>query len=466
MTHATPNILDHLPELIRQSVEEAVIATQAPIPMIVATALSAAATATQHLFDVEIKPGFVRPLSLYFLTVAEPGERKSAVERLYYQPFHELQRTFIERVKQSQSEQEVKLALWDLKKRNLEGEYKRAIRKGHPTEELDEKYKQHISEKPAVEPIRKLIYEDATIQALIAGLANNGRSAALVNDEFGQFINGPMASHLPQINSLWDGSVTQTDRKTEGSSTLTDPRLTILFQTQPSVLEQFLKKRWNEVRGNGWMARFLITLSHSTQGQRFETGRNTSPIALEKFNEKVCTLVNRTGEQHVLRFSPDAQLVWQGWANAFELNIQPGGCYANAPDFASKAAEQVARMAGVLHAFTEDDNLEISQATVNAAATIINAYGQQYVQLVNQRTTARDIEQDAMDLDLWIRSQLIRRGLQCMDVPTLLQYGPNRLRTKNKLDLVLDCLQMTGRIRVFLQGRKRYIYPVHVAYFQ
>lgn len=466
MTHATPNILDHLPELIRQSVGEAVIATQAPIPMIVATALSAAATATQHLFDVEIKPGFVRPLNLYFLTVAEPGERKSTVERLYYQPFHDLQHTFNERVKQSKSEQEVKLALWDLKKRNLEAEHKRATRKGLPTEELDEKYKQHISEKPTVEPIRKLIYEDATIQALTAGLANNGRSAALVNDEFGQFINGPMASHLPQINSLWDGSVTLTDRKTEGSSTLTDPRLTILFQTQPSVLEQFLSKRWDEVRGNGWMARFLITLSYSTQGGRFENVSNISTVALVKFKERVHALINRTSEQQVLRFSPDAQLAWQGWANAFELNIQPGGCYANAPDFASKATEQVARMAGVLHAFTEDDNLEISQATINAAATIIDAYGQQYVQLINQRATARDIEQDAIDLDLWIRSQLIRRGWQCMDVPTLLQYGPNRLRSKNKLNLVLDYLQMTGRIRVFLQGRKRYIYPAHVAYFQ
>lgn len=464
MTHAPTNILDLLPELIRQSVVEVAIATQAPIPMIVAAALAAAATSTQHRFDVEIKPGFVRPLTLYLLTVAAPGERKSAVQRTIFQPFHELQHIFNERVKQSQSEHEAKLAVWELKKRNLEAMYKRATRKEHPTDELVEKYGRLISEKPTVEPVRKLIYVDTTIQALIAGLANNGRSAALVNDEFGQFINGPMASHLPQINSIWDGSVTVTDRKTEGSSTLVDPRLTILFQTQPSVLEQFLKKRWDEVRGNGWMARFLITLTYSTQGGRIESGSNISPIALEKFKERVYTLVNRTGEPQVLRFSPDAQLAWQGWANAFEQNIQPGGSYANAPDFASKAAEQVARMAGVLHAFTEDENLEISQATVNAAGNIIHWYGQQYVQLINQRSTEIDIEQDAMDLDLWIRSQLLRRGWQYMDVPTLLQYGPNRLRTKNKLDLVLEYLQMTGRIRVFLQGRKRCIFPVYAAY--
>ena len=465
MNQTPPINPDWLPTLIRDSVVEATLATGAPIPMIVATALSAAATATQHLFDVEIKPGFVRPLNLYFLTVAEPGERKSAVQHLYYQPFHDLQNTYMQGVKKSQSEQEVNLALWDLKKRTLEGEYNRAFRKGHPTEEFEDLLKQHISAKPTVAPVRKLIYEDATIQALVAGLTNNGRSAALVNDEFGQFINGPMASHLPQINSLWDGSVALTDRKTEGSSTLTDPRLTILFQTQPSVLEQFLSKRWDEVRGNGWMARFLITRSYSTQGTRFESGSNISPIALEKFKERVRALINRTGEPQLLRFSPDAQLAWQNWANAFEQNIQPGGCYANAPDFASKAAEQVARMAGVLHAFTEDDNLEISQATVNTAATIIDAYGQQYAQLINQRSTVRDIQQDAMDLDLWIRGQLIRRGLNWMDVPTLLQYGPNRLRTKNKLDLVLEHLQLAGRIRVFFQGRKRCIYPVHGAFF-
>src|SRR5687768_1406767 len=86
-THvAAPYPVDALPPLIRDAVEEVSGYVQAPVALIAASALAAVSTAVQTRFSVQRDAALSGPSTLYLLTVAESGERKSTVDKLFTGP--------------------------------------------------------------------------------------------------------------------------------------------------------------------------------------------------------------------------------------------------------------------------------------------------------------------------------------------------------------------------------------------
>ncbi len=71
--------LSSLPPLIRDAVIEAQQITQAPLGLVAASALGAVSLVCQNLIDVCRLNTLRGPVSLFFLTLAESGERKTAV---------------------------------------------------------------------------------------------------------------------------------------------------------------------------------------------------------------------------------------------------------------------------------------------------------------------------------------------------------------------------------------------------
>src|SRR5262245_30657380 len=77
-----PYPVDVLPDVIRAAVEEVQAEVQAPAEMVACSALSVLSLAGQSMADVARSKTLPGPCSLYFLTVAESGDRKSTVDRL------------------------------------------------------------------------------------------------------------------------------------------------------------------------------------------------------------------------------------------------------------------------------------------------------------------------------------------------------------------------------------------------
>ena len=82
--------LDWMPESLRQVIWAAEAQAQSPIPLIAASTFSTMSTACQGLIDVAMPTGQLAPTSLFFLTSAESGERKTATDRLLNAPVLEL----------------------------------------------------------------------------------------------------------------------------------------------------------------------------------------------------------------------------------------------------------------------------------------------------------------------------------------------------------------------------------------
>ena len=62
-------------------IAEVELITQAPRPIIFASILSVLSSTIQGMLDIQINSKLVTPTSLFILTIAESGERKSTVAK-------------------------------------------------------------------------------------------------------------------------------------------------------------------------------------------------------------------------------------------------------------------------------------------------------------------------------------------------------------------------------------------------
>lgn len=78
--------LDALPLTLKNAVLAIHDKTQAPIAICAQSVLAAITLAAQGLADVRLPMGLVKPISNYFITVAESGERKTSTDILALAP--------------------------------------------------------------------------------------------------------------------------------------------------------------------------------------------------------------------------------------------------------------------------------------------------------------------------------------------------------------------------------------------
>lgn len=78
-----PFPIDALPPIYRNAVDEVRDYVQAPIPMIISSALGAASIAVQGHYDVKRDDGLTGPVSLFLWVVADSGERKTTVDNYF-----------------------------------------------------------------------------------------------------------------------------------------------------------------------------------------------------------------------------------------------------------------------------------------------------------------------------------------------------------------------------------------------
>ena len=83
-THPFP--VHVFPSLIRNAIYEVERQTQAPLSLISASALGAISLVCQNRIDVCRLNGLCSPVSLFLLTLAESGERKSTVDKIFMKP--------------------------------------------------------------------------------------------------------------------------------------------------------------------------------------------------------------------------------------------------------------------------------------------------------------------------------------------------------------------------------------------
>lgn len=445
------------PEIARQLIYEVHELTQAPRPMISNAVLAAMALAVQAQFRVRRQKGLESPCSLAVVSICASGERKTTVDKLVHRAFLEFEAAASQEYELALSEFRTKHLIWELKKKDIIKRIKKALEEGLSTSSFQNELKDH--EKAEPEPPRKMrfIYKDTTPSALLYGLHENIRSASLCEDEGARFFGGRMSTDNGLLNKGWDGSTLIVDRRNSPSFRIDSPRLSLNLMVQPSVFEKYMAKKGEDARGIGFLARWLVCYPLTTQGYRLQERPTPDPVQQNKFRDRIIELLahqqsigafESNAAEIVLTFTPEAEEEWSRISNMIETDIQPGRAFQDSGDYASKIAENIARIAGIFHAFSGKEGTQISLETLNAAVDVCSWYAMEFIRLFAPPDPLHALVEDSRILEEWLSKVAETKGFLDIDKNMVRQYGPNSLRDSARLSAAIDELARQGLLRI------------------
>ena len=194
-----------------QTVVEAVQGmTQAPVAIPAQSALSVASLAVQGFADVETLGG-VRPVSLFTLTIAKSGERKSACDAPFMSALREHEREQVTVLLKEMEKWQNEHAVWEASHRKIVAELSSAKANGKQASasaDLDA-----LGPEPQAPLSADRIVTEPTFEGLTKLFASAQPSLGLFSDEGGQFLGGHAMNRenrqktLAAFNDLWQPKI-------------------------------------------------------------------------------------------------------------------------------------------------------------------------------------------------------------------------------------------------------------------
>ncbi len=180
-----PYPLDALPNTLRKAIEEVQEFTQAPIAMVASSALAAVSLAIHAHADVQRAGKLNGPTSLFLLTIADSGERKSTCDGFFTKAIRDYEAAQAEKAKPELKDYAANAEAWEAKRSGIKDKIRQLAKGGEPTAEQESALRDLENHKPKPPRIPRLFYVDATPEALAYGLAKQWPSGGVVSAEGG-----------------------------------------------------------------------------------------------------------------------------------------------------------------------------------------------------------------------------------------------------------------------------------------
>jgi len=455
-----PYPIEALPAGILAAVEEVLGFTQTPPALAACSALSALSLAGQGLADVRRDEGLEGPVSLFLLVLAESGERKSSVDGHFIGGIREWEQAEKKKAAPLIKEYLADHAAWEAERDGLVAKIKANAKSNKETAQLKAQLRDHEQTMPEAPRYPRLTHENTTPESLAWDLATKWPSGGIMSSEagivFGGHANGKdsITRNLAQLNKLWDGGSLPVSRRTSESFVVHGARLTMGLATQPATIREFYEASRGLARGSGFSARFLLASPESTQGFRPWKDAPPSWPHLTRFQNRLVELLDKTpppdGDRGLkppmMGFSSDGRTKWIAIYNAIEADLAPGRDLDDLKDIASKAADNIARMAAL---FTLYEGGEMIGAEgVQRASRIVIWHMHEAKRFFGElKADPQDIL--AAKLDRWLLDQKRDR----IPMSEIQKSGPNALRKKESLEPILGRLAGLNRVRIVREGK-------------
>jgi len=463
-----PYPLDALPDAIRAAVSEVQGFTQAPVSLVASSALAGLSLAAQAHANVSRAETLSGPVSLFLLTIADSGERKTTCDSYFTKAIREYQDAKAEEMQPVIKEHNAARGAWEARVTGVKEKIKSLAKDDKPTYEKQEELRVLQLEEPAAPKVPRLIYGDVTPEALGYGLATKWPTGAVISSEAGTVLGSHGMSsdsvmrNLALLNVLWDGGSMPVDRRSSESFTLKNVRLTVALQIQEATLRAFLCKSGTLARGSGFLARFLVAWPESTQGTRFYIDPPKGTPAVSAFNRRIAEMLNQSLPLDIygglvppaLVFSQEAKAAWTAFYNAIESELRSGNELYDVRDVASKAADNAARMAALFHLFKGDGGA-IDIDSVESASRIVAWHLNEARRFYGELALPSEMA-DAARLDQWL-IEYAKREAKSYESRRIIQklVPSSHLRQKAALDRALTELEEANRVRCVVNGNQR-----------
>jgi hypothetical protein len=340
---------------------------QAPDALAGGSVLASAALVAQAHADVEMPHGQRAPLSVFVVTGALSGDRKTATDAVASLPAEEYRR----------EQARAHAAALD--------EYERdcaARQKGDP------EVKQPVA--------KSLTIGKATVEGLHMMLRNQSH-IGLFTGEGGELLGGHSlredrrSAGLAWFLKAWGAETLDSLTSGKGLSILLGRRVSMHAMVQPVLLRGLLVDPL--AQGQGFLARCLVAEPGTLAGTRlFKTGNPAEHPAVKAYHAALRGLLQKPAPVHrhgdgnelqprALVMSAQAAGLWIEFYNQIETEQGLGAELQGARAFASKAAEHAARIAGIISIVNDPDAVEVSLDAMTGAIQVAAFYISEHVRL-------------------------------------------------------------------------------------
>jgi putative DNA primase/helicase len=468
-TEAAEYPLDALPPLIHSAVMEVCGFVKAPVPLVAMSALAALSVAIQAHTDIRRAERLDGPCSLFLCCIADSGERKTSCDGYFTTAIRDFEAREREKAKPLIEAYKTELDAWTAQRGGIAEKIRALSKEGKPATAQIAQLHDLDRDKPRPPRVPRLIYSDATPEALASNLVTGWPSGGIFSNEGGIVLGGHAMNkdvamrNMARLNQLWDGKIGATDRVTTESYGETTARLTMSLQVQEPTLRAFFDNTKGLARGTGFLARFLVAWPESTMGTRMFTAPPEGWPAMAAFNNRLTSILDRTAPVDddgvltpaMLDLSPEAKQVWIAFHDQIETMLATGGELYDLRDVGSKAADNVARMAALFHVF--DGSIGPIDADCVEAAVQINTW-----HLLEAKRFLGELAMPAelanpMRLESWLLDFCKREGIDKVPTKAVQQFGPGGLRDRAIIDATVNELAELGRARLVKEGKKKLI---------
>lgn len=461
--------LDALPDAVRCAVQEVAGFVKAPIPLIATSALAALSLAIQAHTDVERADRLSGPCGLFLLAIADSGERKSTCDGFFTTAIRDYQAREQEAAKPQIQAYKSEHDAWEAQRSGLKEKIKSLAKDGKPCTALVQQLHDLDADEPTAPRVPRLIYGDATPEALTYALAKQWPSGGVISSEAGSVFGGhgmggdSVMRNLAALNQLWDGATLNTERRSSESFTVRGARLTMALQVQEATIRAFFDSTKGLARGTGFLARFLVSWPQSTQGTRHFTEAPANWPALANFNARLTLILNRPApidddgalSPAMLTLAPDAKAAWVTFHDAIEEELSTGRELYDVRDVASKTADNAARLAALFHTFTGNIG-PIDMDAMESAARVTLWHLTEAKRFLGELAMPAELVNPAR-LESWMLDYCRREQTDKVPTREVQQFGPGGLRDKATYSHAIKELAELGRARLVQDGRKRLI---------
>ena len=408
--------------------------------------LAAAALITQAHADICID-GRAYPLSLFMITAAESGDRKSAVDSIVLKPFREYEKMLAKNSIQEKQLYKNKLDAWK-KQREL------ILRK--PESEIEAELNKMTQEpRRPLEPY--LLLEEPSYEGLVKLYAVGQPSLGLFSDEGGRMFGGyamgqdNMLKTACGLSSLWDGKPITRIRGGDENLLLFGKRFSSHLMLQEVVLAKILKN--DMLVGQGLVARCLIVAPCTNAGERCYNPIDVSKDPLiQAFYEHVSSFLDKPfplaldSENELLPkqlfLSTQAKARWVLFHDEIDRALKPDGAFRSVRRTANKSAEQALRIAGVMTLIEDFDASCISLDAMERAIELTRFYLDEALRIADMSCLDADLEL-AQAVFEWMKKKTAVEGSQkTFSLQEIYQKaGPRGVRNKQMAQKVLGILE-------------------------
>jgi Protein of unknown function (DUF3987) len=441
---ADPFPIQALGEVLANAARAIEDRVQVPSAIAAQSVLAAAALAVQAHANIQTPFGQTKPISCFFVTIAESGDRKTACDEIAAKAVQE-------READLRLQYDIDVVGYNADKRAYDAAIKKA-QSGKVDRATIRRNVEAVGAEPSEPLIPMLVCDEPTFEGLTKLFYRGHPSLGIFSGEGGAFIGGHGMAEEARLrtatglSSFWDGTPIKRVRGSEGASILVGRRLSMHLMLQPVVADLLFEDEL--IGGQGLLSRFLMVRPDSIAGSRLSRQeQTTTPLHLAAYRDrlaaclaaKVPLLELRRNELHprVLMLSEEAAQLWRDFSDHVERQLKPDAALAPVAPLANKLAEHAGRLAAVMTLFDDLAATEISGETFARALEIAQFYAEEALRMYGTGGI-NPLLRNAEKLRCWLLNAWSERNIGLRHI---CRFGPGSIRdaaTARKLATILE----------------------------